>query len=366
MDPVEITAGRLHLRPWQPGDAGALLAAWEDEDVRRWRTVPDRVSADTAREYVERTAAARWADGSRLSFAVCDSASGQVLGEVALRTAGEPGVWHLGYWTLPAARGAGVASAAVGALCRWAFAAAGAARVQWLAEAGNWGSRRVAEKAGFTVEGTLRSGGEAGGRRVDCWIGGRLPDDADRDTGAFPSYRGVSDGVVSLRRWRESDAAEVARACADAETARWLPVPVPYREVDGLAYVGGVVPTEWFAGTVANVAVVDAADGALLGAAGLTRRSGIGEVGYWTAPWARGRGVATRAALLHARWGMQELGLPRVELLADVDNAASQRVAEKAGFVREGVLRSVRPAPRDDARRVDMVLYALLAEPAVR
>jgi RimJ/RimL family protein N-acetyltransferase len=109
-----------------------------------------------------------------------------------------------------------------------------------------------------------------------------------------------------------------------------------------------------------NVAVVDAAEGSLLGAVGLTVRGGIGEVGYWTAPWARGRGVAARAALLHTRWGFEALGLPRVELLAAVGNLASQRVAEKAGFVREGVLRAVRPAPRNEGPRQDVVLYALL------
>jgi RimJ/RimL family protein N-acetyltransferase len=51
-----------------------------------------------------------------------------------------------------------------------------------------------------------------------------------------------------------------------------------------------------------------------------------------------------------------------VELLADVDNLASQRVAEKAGWTREGIARAVRPAPRDPATRVDMVVYALLPQ----
>jgi RimJ/RimL family protein N-acetyltransferase len=197
------------------------------------------------------------------------------------------------------------------------------------------------------------------GALVDGWIAGLLPGDPQTDTAVLPGYPDRTDGVVTLRRWRSSDAADVARACSDHETARWLPVPVPYTLEAAAGYVEGIVPTEWAAGTAANVAVTDATTGELLGAVGLTLRSGLGEVGYWTAPWARRRGVATRAARLHAAWGLEELSLPRVELLADVGNTASQRVAEQAGFTREGVLRAVRPAPRS-TDRVDMVLFALL------
>ncbi|MCW2681732.1 MAG: GCN5-related N-acetyltransferase, partial [Frankiales bacterium] len=77
---------------------------------------------------------------------------------------------------------------------------------------------------------------------------------------------------------------------------------------------------------------------------------------------ARGRGVAGRAARLHAGWGVEALGMARVELYADVQNVASQRAAEKAGWVREGIARAVRPAPREPGRRVDMVLFARLAD----
>ena len=70
--------------------------------------------------------------------------------------------------------------------------------------------------------------------------------------------------------------------------------------------------------------------------------------------------MATRACRLHTGWAMEVLGLPRVELLADVGNAASQRVAERAGFVREGIAVAIRPVPRA-TDRADMVVFARTA-----
>jgi RimJ/RimL family protein N-acetyltransferase len=360
VEPSEITAGRLHLRPWQPGDESAVLAFGDDPESLRGTDVPSPCTEEEAVRWVRETAPAGWASGSALRFAVCDSTSGEVMAGVTLHAGREAGAWDLGFWCVPTFRGQGVVPEALGTLCRWGFAELSARRIEWRTAVGNWASRRAAEKAGFRVEGLLRGALVLRGEQVDGWVGGLLPGDAQEDTAKLPPYGERTDGVVTLRTWRTSDARQVALACDDAETARWLPVPVPYTPADGLAYVDGVVPAEWSAGTAANVAVVDAGTGALLGAAGLTLRQGIGELGYWTAPWARGQGVAVRAAGLHAGWGFAALGLPRVELLADVENRPSQRVAEKAGWTREGVARAVRPAPRDPERRRDMVVFARL------
>lgn len=360
MEPVEITAGRLHLRPWQAGDEDVLLAAEADDHIARWSYgLPEPRGRQDAAAYVRERGPARWTSGEELAWAVCDSADGRVLADLALHRIG-PVTWSTSFWCLPAERGRGVLSDALACAVRFAFSSLGAKRIEWQAEVGNWASRRVAEKAGFRFEGVRRHCfGGPDGSRVDGWVAARLPQDSGADTAAFPRYEAVSDGSVTLRRWRLSDAADVARACSDEQIARWLPVPVPYDEQVALAFVDGIVPTEWFDGTVANVAVTDTVSGAVLGAVGLTVRDKVGEVGYWTAPWARGRGVAVRAARLHAAWGLQALGMSRIELLTDVRNLASQRVAEKAGFTREGVARAVRPVPRG-TDRVDMTVFALL------
>jgi RimJ/RimL family protein N-acetyltransferase len=290
MDPVEITAGRLHLRPWQAGDEDVLLEVGADPGVQRWNALPVPYLPEHARTYVRETSVEGWASGRALTWAVCGSTTGEVLAHVALRPGADTGVYDVGFWCRPSARGLGVVPDALGVVCRWAFAELGAARIEWMAEVGNTSSRRAAEKAGFTVEGVLRRGLVHRGSHVDGWLGARLPDDPARDTAALPPLGRPTDGVVALRHVRESDVELVQRACDDAESARWLPLPVPYTLEDARTWALRIVPDEWARGTVASAALVDARTDELLGAVGLTLgRDRTGEIGYWTAPWARGR-----------------------------------------------------------------------------
>ena len=360
MEPLDITAGRFQLRAWEAGDEHALAALLDEPAVARWTPHPSPYTLADATARVAEDAAC-WAAGTRAELGVREATTGGLLAVVGLYRLTSTDA-EVGWATAAAARGQGVASEAVAALCRWAFGGLGLLRLEARVEVGNSASRRVAEKAGFALEGVARSAASPGGR-TDTWVLSRLAGDVERDTARIPAYADRSDGVVTLRRWRSDDAADVARACTDPETARWLPVPVPYDLAAGQGYVDGIVPSQWADGTVANVGVADAVSGELLGAIGLTLRDGLGEVGYWTAPWARGRGVATRAAALHTSWALEVLGLPRVELLTDVDNLASQRVAERAGFVREGVARAIRPRPRGE-ERADMVVFSRLPDGA--
>ena len=359
--PPTLRAGRLLLRPWEPADAAAVLEACTDPVLQRWTSVPVPYTAEHARAYVE-DADRRWRDGQELGLAVVDPDTRALLASVCVRPGGDPGTWDVGCWASPAARGTGTVPVAVGALARWAFTTLGAQRIEWLADPANWASRRAAQKAGFTPEGVLRGAMQHRGQAVDGWVAARRPDDPDRDTAVLPPLGEPTDGVVTLRHWRLSDAPAVVRALADGTVARWLPVPVPYGPEQAEQFLGQVVPAERESGAALALAVVDAGDGTLLGAVALhpEPQFAIAEVGYWTVPAARGRGVAGRAALLLARWGVRELGLARVSLLADVDNTASQRVAEKAGFAYEGALRAVRAEPRGPGRR-DLRCYALTA-----
>ena len=156
----------------------------------------------------------------------------------------------------------------------------------------------------------------------------------------------LRDNDVVLRAWRESDAAAVAAACSDPDIARWLPlVPVPYT-LDADAQRK-------------PFAVADAHTDELIGSIDMNvNRWHVGHIGYWVSPRARGRGVCTTALSLLSSWGLGDLGLGRLELMTDPENVASQRVAEKAGYRREAVLRSF--LEYRDGTRADAVVFALL------
>jgi RimJ/RimL family protein N-acetyltransferase len=166
----------------------------------------------------------------------------------------------------------------------------------------------------------------------------------------------LTDGVVTLRPWTEADAPEIVSCIAGDEVlASWLDrMPQPYRLEHALGYVRGeVIPDETI------FAVTDASTGRILGSIGVSPHpSDVMEIGYWMRADARGRGHMTRALVLAARWALEH-GAARVQLRADVENVASCRVAEKAGFQRDGVLRSAYWNERLK-RRQDWAMYSLL------
>ena len=82
---------------------------------------------------------------------------------------------EIGYWMAPWARGQGVMTDAVRLVCDWGFDELGLGRIEWWANVGNYASRRVAEKVGFTMEGTVRARLLHRGERVDGWVAGLLP-----------------------------------------------------------------------------------------------------------------------------------------------------------------------------------------------
>jgi RimJ/RimL family protein N-acetyltransferase len=152
----------------------------------------------------------------------------------------------------------------------------------------------------------------------------------------------------------------VQDACSDDLIATWLPVPVPYTLEAARNWCLVIAPQTRESGAGSQFAMEPRAGGRLAGCVGLKKtdwQARVSEVGYWVAPWARGCGYATEAVQTIGRWLLDELGFERLELVAATGNVASQRVAEKAGFVREGVLRN---AGYIHGGRVDLVMYSLV------
>ena len=164
-----------------------------------------------------------------------------------------------------------------------------------------------------------------------------------------------------MRPYTQTDIPDLVRACNDPETLRWLTVlPTPYTETDAREFLAQAA-TGWETNYDALYCIADARTDRLLGGAGLhgdEAWAGVAEIGYHVAPWARRRGVATAAARLVAHWGLEVLGLARIQILADTRNAGSCGVAAKLGFTREGLQRSDHGREGDTG---DHAVFSLLA-----
>ena len=169
--------------------------------------------------------------------------------------------------------------------------------------------------------------------------------------GLRPPDPPLADAVVSLRPLAVTDIATVEAALLDPEICRWF----DNRGVTAREVVERAV-ARWQADEAAEFAVLDAGEcvGSLWLTLGADSRA---TVGYWLLRGARGKGLAAHALMLVSRWAFDELRVKRIGLLADPRNVASVRVAERAGFQREGVLRSWVEV---NGERVDYVSFSLL------
>jgi len=169
---------------------------------------------------------------------------------------------------------------------------------------------------------------------------------------------------VLLRAARDTDADEFVRATIEsvATVGRWMGWARPdYTLEDALAWIAFCREAR-SGGEAYEVVICDPTDGRLLGGCGLNNIDRLhrrANLGYWIRASAEGRGLASSAAETLARAALRDGGLVRIEIVADVRNVGSQRVAEKIGAVKEGVLRS-RIQLRGEAH--DAIGYSLIAQ----
>ena len=381
-DHVVLGDDALCLRPWRSGDAPVMAAACADPDIARFCMMPAGYTTAMARDFIA-DAPRAWADDGWLHLALTGGADDRLVGAVGLQTGRlDAPTADLGYWVMPDRRRRGLARDGVGLMIDWAFANLGLRRLAIGTMVGNDVSRRVAGGLGFRAEALLRSDRPLDGRRTDCVLyslldhewreraggGEGRPAAAPPDETLLPALAAaradypaatpalpampplLGDGAIVLRPYRDGDVPDMVRACNDTETQRWLDVlPTPYTDADAREFMARAA-TAWQTRGDALLCIADAASDRLLGGVGLHGDelwAGVAEIGYHVAPWARRRGVATAAARLVAQWGLDVLGLGRVQILADTRNRASRGVAEKLGFTFEGARRSDHGRPGD-------------------
>ncbi|HEV7898602.1 MAG TPA: GNAT family protein [Planosporangium sp.] len=176
----------------------------------------------------------------------------------------------------------------------------------------------------------------------------------------FPSLT-VSTPRLHVRRLVAEDAKHVAEIFADRQTRRWLPFPTGDGPVDGRAWCTEIAAEARDHGDGDHYAVVRREDDRIVGCLWIRRTDWTAratEVSYAIAAEARGFGVAAEAVDAVAIALILEHGFQRVEMRVAPGNLASRRVAEKAGFTYEGLLRN---AGHVDGDRVDVEVWSLVA-----
>jgi RimJ/RimL family protein N-acetyltransferase len=169
--------------------------------------------------------------------------------------------------------------------------------------------------------------------------------------------QGIRAGDLVLRLPALDDVDAILPAFTDPELRDAGNLPAFDR--DGLVASLRDLPSLVGSGRLMPLAAVDADTGEVIGGGMLHHLDGerkIVEIGYWVLPQARGRGIATTIARMLAEHAFS-LGVARVAAYVNVGNTASERVVERAGFTREGVVRSM---PKPGGRRVDKTLFSLL------
>jgi RimJ/RimL family protein N-acetyltransferase len=166
-----LSVDELTVRPWAASDVPALVTAYADEAIRRWHG--KTMTEDEAREWIA-SWPVRWAAETGADWAV--TARDTVIGRVGVRRLFlAEGFGEAAYWVLPAARGRAVATRALTAVTDWMFAL-GLHRMELAHSTRNRPSCRVADKAGYAYEGTMRGRGLHADGRHDMHLHARLRD----------------------------------------------------------------------------------------------------------------------------------------------------------------------------------------------
>jgi len=343
-DVPELSGPRVHLRAHRDADLAGMVEMCRDPVTRSWTSLPESYASSDAEWFLREVIAPGWRTGSARGWAIeapDDQGMPRYAGNVDVR--GGPAA-SIGFALHPWARGRGLMAEAVRLAVQWCFAQAEIESVSWLARVGNVASRRVAWASGFTFHGTLPK--QLGRPPLsDAWLATLVSGDELHPHTSWLTPTPLHGERIILRAHCPPDIPRIVEACSDARSQHWLAtLPRPYTEESARAYLHTMAVEESLASRVAWC-VADAetdellANVAIFDLAGEDRSSG--EVGYWTHPEARGRGLMTEAVTLvvdHALRPATEggLGLRRLQLLAAAGNPASAHIARRSGFTEVG------------------------------
>ncbi|MGI5274347.1 GNAT family N-acetyltransferase [Nonomuraea sp. CA-218870] len=347
-----IATERLVLRPFGPSDADRIRSVVESGARFLPPGAPGHVAS--VPQWLANGVHELHRSGQGIHLAMTDR-NGLIVGAISLfKTVWGAGTTEVGYGVHPLHRGRGLATEALRGLVAYVFAETTLRRVDLTANLDNLPSLSVARKAGFTWEGVLRAAVLEDDGPHDLVIFGLLRDDSRTPADLLPRTE-LRTGRLLVRPFAEEDVPDLAATAADPLTQSMTGVPRNYTQAHARAFIADAERMR-LRGEGVAWAVEEEEGGRFAVSVDLRDvdwGNRTGEIGYMAAPWARGRGYTAEAVTAIGRWLLQEQRFHRLRLRAAVSNPASQRVAEKAGFVREGVERGA-------LRGEDLVVYSLV------
>lgn len=367
-DVPELADGRISLRAHRDADVDSIVEMCRDPFTKRWMSnLPDPYRPSDAEFFLQEVVAPGWRSGTSWGWAIeaIDDESPRYAGNVDVH--GGPDA-TIGFVLHPWARGRGVMSGAVRLALQWCFAEARVEVVTWTSQVGNVASRRVAWACGFSFHGTMPRVLGRIGPAVDAWVATVVAGADLRPKTQWLTPTVLRGARSRLRPFTDSDIPRIVEACSDARTKHWLAtLPAPYTDEAARSYLDTMPVEESVAHRVAWC-IADPVTDRLLANIAIFVLGGddpsCGEIGYWTHPEARGRGLMTEALRLVANHALTPvagggLGLRRLQLLSSAGNAASAHVARSAGFVEVG--RERQAELLDDGSYDDLLTFDLLA-----
>jgi RimJ/RimL family protein N-acetyltransferase len=356
-----LSDGTVTLRVVTLEDVEGIYEQSTDAETLRWTTLWEGYTRDDAREFVERTGR-EWATGERATWAVRHE--GRFAGLTGYRRRGDRAV-EVSFAAHPAARGQGVTTQALGLAVQHAFDT-GVDVAFWHAMVGNFGSRRVAWRLGFRIDGPVSN--VVDGVVREFWAGRLLRGEPMEPRTRWLAAPCIEGDGIRVRPFRETDAGAFPERL-DRDAADYISLAMPTRDgyADWLLGQRGLAAS----GEAVSVAVASTDNDTVLGGLrlsrlGLVATAGSGNIAYWLLEQARGQGVMHRALELIVPWTFRAedeggLGLHRLEAGYVPENRASGRVLRRAGFAPVGIERRKMVVGGDPAEVRDVMLFDLLA-----
>ncbi|AXT84102.1 GNAT family N-acetyltransferase [Aeromicrobium sp. A1-2] len=341
-----LSDGVVTLRAHVPADIDSMLQMANDAEMIRWTAIPTPHTREMSEQFAFNIIPRGWDDGTHRGWAIeaeDDTGRARFAGNIDVR---QSPIADIGFALHPWARGRGLMARAVRLAVDWALNEGGIEIVHWRSHVGNTASLRVAHQTGFSLHGLTPGMLHERGRVLDAWTGSIRFGDIPVPQTRWAESPVLESGRLRLRPFTDADLPRIVEACSDPLSQRFLTgLPHPYTPAVARSYVADCT---WQAaiGAKATWAVADLETDELMGNIAVMDLAGVnptaGEIGYWAHPAARGRGAMTEATQMVVRHAFDADGLDRRRLVlyAAADNAASNAIAQAAGFTRYGTQRA--------------------------